>query len=101
MEFKDYVRTPDVAIFKGFRVTKETEIDYKSKNGKQKIKNLIYTKWDKQETDDYTTETKITVPLKEGTLILFQGEEEGYVVPAEQFKTIDEAIEDFNAVKED
>ena len=70
-------------------------------SNQEKIKNLIYTKWEKQETDEYTTETKITVPLKQGMLVLFQGEEEGYVVPAEQFKTIDEAIGDLKAMKEE
>ena len=100
MELEDYVRTPDITIYKGLKVTKQTNIEFKSKYGRQKIKNLIYTRWERKETDKYISETKTTVPLKEGTLIIFQGEEQGYVVPAEKFEPIDEAIEELEAMKE-
>lgn len=98
---KQYVKTPDVTVFRGFEVTKDTKIEFKSKNGKQKIENLLYTRWEKIESKDFTQEIKTKVPLKEGTIILFQGDEQGYVVPMEQFKLIDEAIEDYEAMKEE
>ena len=101
MNFENYVRNPDITVYKGLKVKKDTNIEFKSKNGKQKIKNLIYTRWEKIEAENYTTETKTTVPLKEGQLVLFNGEEQGYVIPLEQFKTLDEAIEDIEAMKEE
>ena len=42
MKLEDYVRTPDITVFKGFKVTKETNIAYKSKNGRQKISYKIF-----------------------------------------------------------
>ena len=100
MKYKQYVRTPDITIVPGFKVTKKTKLRNESKNGWETIENLVFTKYEKIETEQYTTETKTVVPLKEGQVILVNGEQ-GFVVPLEGFKTLDEAIEDYKAMKED
>ena len=99
---RNFIKNVDVTIYKGMIVNKDTELSYEREDGKlkQELKDLEFVQWSKKETEEYESEMKTTIHLKEGMVVLFEDEDRGYVVPVEKYVTIGEAIEDLNCIKD-
>lgn len=99
---KNYIKNPDVTIYKGIEVDKNTKLKFEREDGKvkQELKNLEFVQYERREADDFESETKTTIHLKEGMIVLFEDEKRGYVVPVEKYVTIGEAREDLECIKD-
>lgn len=99
---RNFIKNPDVTIYKGMNVTKDTVLNYEREDGnlKQELKNLEFIQFEKRKSDNFESETKTTIHMKEGMTILFEDENRGYVVPVEKFVTIGEALEDLECIKD-
>ena len=99
---KNYIKNPDVTIYKGIKVDEDTTLKYETEDGNliQELKNLEFTQITKTFNEKYDQEIKTVIHLKPNMIILFEDKERGYVVPVERFVTIGEAIEDLNYIKD-
>lgn len=95
-----FLRKPSVDMYAGIKVTKETELDYENENVKQTLKDLVFTSVTTIKSENYESTYKTTIQLQEGDVIIFEGETRGYIVPVEKFVTIEEAIADYENIKD-
>jgi hypothetical protein len=97
---RNFIKCPDVTIYKGFKVDKSSTLTFTREDGKlkQELKDLEFIQYETRETEEYTSETKTTIHLKEGMVVLYEDENRGYVVPLERFVTIGEAHEDLECI---
>lgn len=94
-----FFRKPDVAMYPGIVVNKDTKLKHRTKTVNQYVENLILHNRIKRSGDGYESVIKTTVQLYEGDVLLFD-EEKGYFKPVEKLCTVEEAIEDLVAMKE-
>lgn len=94
-----FIRRPNVDLYHGVRVTKETVLEYKSDNVEQKVENLVLYTTLRARGEGYESESRIKVDLAEGDVLIFEDEGRGYIKPVEKVVTIEEAIEDLLDVK--
>lgn len=99
---KNYIKNPDVTIYKGIEVDKNTKLKFEREDGKvkQELKNLEFVQYERREADNFESETNTKIHLKEGMIVLFEDEKRGYVVPVERYVTIGEALEDLECIKD-
>ena len=95
-----YMKIPDVTLYAGMKVDKDTSLSFKSEDGKikQELKNLKFVQYERREADNFESETKTTIYLKEGMIVLFENEQRGYVVPLDRYVRITEALEDLECI---
>lgn len=98
MEFLKLIRQPNINMVAGIKVTKDTDISFENETVKQSIKNLVYHGTNKIKGDNFEGKNEITVTLNEGDIVIYDGEERGYIVPAQRFMTVDEAIKELECV---
>lgn len=98
MKYLKLIRQPNINMVAGIKVTKETDITFENDNVKQRIKGLVYHGTTKIKGDNYEGKNEITVNLNEGDYVVFDGDERGYIVPAQKFMTVAEAIEELKCV---
>ena len=98
MKYLKLIRQPNISMAAGIKVTKDTNISFENDYVKQSIKNLVYHGTTKIKGDNFEGKNEITVNLNEGDYIVFDGDDRGYIVPAQRFMTIDEAIEELKCV---
>lgn len=97
---KVFIRKPDINLYPGIRVTKDTDMEYKNENVKQTVKNLVLHSITKVKGEGYRSTYNSTIQLKEGDILIFEEEGRGYVKPVEEFVTIQEAIDDLENIKD-
>ena len=99
---RNFIKSVDTTLYKGTRVTKETTLEYEREDGKLKqyLKNLEFISEETREGKKYTSQTKTTIHLEEGDVVIFENEIRGFVVPVEKFVTIGEALEDLECIKD-
>ena len=99
---KNLVLIPNCEIYKGFTVDENSTLEYENKDKtlKQELKNLEFIQYQKVDSTEYSTETKTTIHLKKGMVILFEDEKNGYVVPVNKYVTIKEAIQELEYTKD-
>ena len=95
-----FIRKPDINLYPGIRITKDTELEYKNENVKQTVKNMVLHSITKVKGEGYKSTYNTTVQLKEGDILIFEEEGRGYVKPVEDFVTIHEAIGDLENIKD-
>lgn len=98
MEYLRLMRQPNINMVAGIKVNKDTEINFENDKVKQSIKDLVYHGITKIKGDNFEGTNEITVNLKEGDYVVFDGEDRGYFVPAERLMTVAEAIEELKCV---
>ncbi len=100
MEYLKLIRQPDINMVPAIKVTKDTDLVFENESGtvKQSIKNLVYNNTVTVKGDNYESKNEVTVNLNEGDYVVFSGEERGYIVPAQRFMTVAEAIEELKCV---
>lgn len=98
MEYVKLIRQPNINMVAGIKVTKDTDITFENDKVKQSIKDLVYHSTTAFEGDNFAGKNEITVNLNEGDYVVFDGDERGYIVPAQKFMTVAEAIEELKCV---
>lgn len=96
----NFVRKPSIDLYPGIRVDKDTVLEYKNENVQQTLKNLVFHSVTKVKGDGFKSKYDTTIELKEGDILIFEEEGRGYIKPVEQFVTIEEAIKDFENIKD-
>ena len=97
---KIFIRKPDINLYPGIRVDKDTVLEYKNENVKQTVKDLVFHSITKVKGEGYKSTYNTTVQLKEGDILIFEEEGRGYIKPVEEFVTIQEAIDDLENIKD-
>jgi hypothetical protein len=95
-----FIRKPSIDLYPGIRVTKDTDMEYKNENVEQTVKDLVLHSITKVTGEGYESTYNTTVQLKEGDILIFEEEGRGYIKPVEEFVTIQEAIDDFENIKD-
>lgn len=97
---KVFIRKPSIDMYPGICVTKDTVLEYKNDSVKQTVKDLVFHSVTKVKGDGYRSKYDTTIKLQEGDILIFEEEGRGYIKPVESFVTIQEAIEDFENIKD-
>ena len=95
-----FIRKPSIDMYGGIRVTKDSTLNYKNKNVKQTLNDLVFKSITKVKGDNYTSTYNTTINLQEGDILLFESEGRGYIKPVEEFVTVKEAIEELDNIKD-
>ena len=95
-----FIRMPSVDFLPGIRVTKETRIGYENENVKQTLGNLVFHSLTKVCGEGYESVYDTTIHLKDGDILIFEGEGRGYIKPVHDFMTIAEAVEELSCIKD-
>ena len=95
-----FIRKPSIDMYPGIKVDKDTVLEYKNENVKQKVENLVFHSVTKVKGEGYKSKYDTTIQLKEGDILIFEEEGRGYVKPVESFVTIEEAMEDLTNIKD-
>lgn len=96
----NFIRKPSIDLYPGIRVDKDTVLEYKNENVKQTVKGLVFRSVTKVKGENYTSKYDTTIQLQEGDILIFEESGRGYIKPVEQFITIEEAISDFENIKD-
>ena len=97
---KVFIRKPDINLYPGIRVDKETTLEYKNENVEQTVKDFVFHSVTKVIGEGFESAYDTTIQLKEGDILIFEEEGRGYIKPVEPFVTIEEAIEDLTNIKD-
>jgi len=102
MIFELFVDQPCLDLYKGIRVTKETELSYKNERVEQLLKDLkLDTILDDEGTNGVNTfksKSHIAISLNEGDILLFD-EKRGYYLPPYPKTSLEKAVEDLGTLK--
>lgn len=94
-----FIMKPSVNLYPGVRVTKDTVLEYKNDKVEQKVENLVLHSIIHATGENYESVYDTKIQLKEGDILIYDDENRGYILPVEQFCTIEEAIEDLQNIK--
>ena len=100
MEFIRFIKKPSLQFFPGIKVTAETELEFKSDNCVQTLKNLVFRCTRSVNGENYEGNYETTIYLEPGDVLIYESDERGYVKPVESFMTIAEAAAELEAVKD-
>ena len=91
---------PSVEFFPGIVVDASTALEFKTECVEQKLENLVFTAVKKVRGEGYEGTYNTTIQLQEGDVLIYNGDEHGYVKPVESFGTIAEAIQQLEYIKD-
>lgn len=96
---RKFIFKPDITLYSGVQVNKDTVLEYKNENVEQKLENLqlVMTTYTKE--NNYEARSNLTFHLNEGDILLFD-EEVGYQVPRVPMSTIKDALMDLEAIQD-
>lgn len=95
-----FIRKPSVELYPGVRVTKETVLEFKNEHVEQKVENLVLRTVATVSGEGFVSVCDTTIQLKEGDVLMYEGEGRGYIKPVEEFMPIPEAVEELEAIKD-
>ena len=95
-----FISKPNIDMYGGIKVTKDTTLEYENENVKQLLKDLVFDSTTTVKGDGYTSEYHTVITLNEGDVLIFEEEGRGYIKPVEHFVTVEEAIEELNCIRE-
>lgn len=93
-----FIRRPDLDMYAGIRVDKDTTLEYKNDNVEQTLKGLTFHSITKVKGEGYESTYDTTIHLKEGDVLIFEEEGRGYIKPVDVFVTATEAVEELNCI---
>lgn len=96
----NFIQKPSIDLYPGIRVEKDTVLEYKNENVKQKIESLVLKSVTTVKGEGYKSKYDTTIDLKEGDILIFEESGRGYIKPVEPFVTIEEAIEELTNIKD-
>ena len=95
-----FISKPNITMYSGIRVDKDTALEYESENVKQELKDLCLHSVTKVTGEGYESTYDTTIYLTEGDVLIFEEEGRGYIKPVEAFVTVEEAIDDLVNIKD-
>lgn len=94
------IKNPDITVYNAVIVDKNAELTYNSDHVKQTVKKLKLHSVTVIKGEGYKSKYDTVIDLKEGDMLVFDGETRGYVKPVEKMSTIEDVIEDLKILKE-
>lgn len=95
-----FIMKPNIDMYPGIRVTKDTAFSYENENVKQTLDNLVFHSLTKVHGEGYESLHDTTIHLKEGDVLIFEDGGRGYIKPVYDFMTIAEAAEELLSIKD-
>ena len=100
MQYKKFMRQPNIDLIAGIVVDKDTKLEYKTENVAQILEDLVLHSVMTVESDEFKSTYTVDVFLEDGDVLLFDEGGRGYIKPAERYMTVDEAIDELKCVLE-
>lgn len=97
---QNFIQRPNVSLYPGVRIEKDTVLDFENEHVKQHLRELILHTISTRKGEGYESTCDTVIHLNEGDVLLFEGDGRGYIKPVEGFCEIDEAIEDLVSIKD-
>jgi hypothetical protein len=95
----NFIRKPNIDLYPGIVVAKDSELEYESEFVKQSLKDLVFHSVTRIVGKDFDGTYDTTIHLQEGDVLLLDGDR-GYIKPVEPVVTVEEAIADLENIKE-
>ncbi len=95
-----FLRKPNIDMYAGIKVTKDTTLEYENEYVKQTLKDLVFHSVTTVKGENYQSTYDTVINLNEGDVLIFEEEKRGYILPVDKFVTIAEAIEDYENIKD-
>lgn len=95
---RKFILKPDITLYSGVQVNKDTKLEYKNENVDQKLENLELKMTTYTKENNYEVTSNLVFHLSEGDILLFD-EEVGYQVPRVPMTTLKDALEDIDAIQ--
>lgn len=96
---RKFIFKPDITLYSGVLVNKDTVLEYKNDNVDQKLENLTLEMTTYTKENNYEARSNLTFHLNEGDILLFD-EEVGYQVPRVPMTTLKDALTDIEALQD-
>lgn len=93
-----FIKKPDISLYTGVQVFKDTKLEYKNENVDQKLENLVLEMTTYTKENNYEAKSNLTFYLNEGDILLYD-EEVGYQVPRLPMSTLKNALIDIEALQ--
>jgi len=95
---RKFILKPDITLYSGIQVYKDTKLEYKNENVEQKLENLTLEMTTYTKENNYEARSNLIFHLSEGDILLFD-EEVGYQVPRVPMTTLKNALIDIDALQ--
>jgi hypothetical protein len=95
---RKFILKPDITLYSGVQVDKDTVLEYKNDNVDQKLENLTLVMTTHTKENNYEVTSNLTFHLSEGDILLFD-EEVGYQMPKIPMSTLKDALGDLEAIQ--
>jgi hypothetical protein len=95
---RKFIFKPDITLYSGVLVNKDTKLEYKNENVEQKLENLVLEMTTYTKENNYEARSNLVFHLNEGDILLFD-EEVGYQVPRVPMTTLKDALTDIEAIQ--
>lgn len=95
---RKFIFKPDITLYSGVLVTKDTKLEYKNENVDQKLEDLKLTMTTYTKENNYEVTSNLVFHLNDGDILLYD-EEVGYQVPRVPMSTIEDAVSDIEVLK--
>ena len=96
---RKFIFKPDITLYSGVLVTKDTKLEYKNDNVDQKLENLELKMTTYTKENNYEARSNLTFHLNEGDILLYD-EEVGYQVPRVPMSTLQDALTDIETLQD-
>ena len=96
---RKFIFKPDITLYSGVQVFKDTKLEYKNENVDQKLENLVLEMTTYTKENNYEARSNLTFHLNEGDILLYD-EEVGYQVPRMPMSTLKDALTDIEALQD-
>lgn len=95
-----FIRKPDITMYAGIKVDKDTTLDFKNDNVAQTLKDLVFHSITKVVGEGYESSYDTTIQLQEGDVLILEEDGRGYIKPVDTFVDVAEAIEELDCIKD-
>ena len=96
---RKFIFKPDITLYSGVQVNKDTELEYSNENVVQKLENLTLEMTTYAKENNYEVRSNLVFHLNEGDILLFD-EEVGYQVPRVPMTSLKNALTDIEALQD-
>lgn len=95
-----FIIRPNIDLYSGIRVTKDTVLEYEHDNIIQRVENLTLHTVVNVKNEHYESTYDTVVYLSDGDVLIYDADGRGYFKPTEPVVTIAEAVEELSCLKE-
>lgn len=102
MKKEYFVEQPDITLYEGIKVNKDTKLSFKNDKVEQELKDLVLESIIVDNGDNgintYSSKMYLKINLNSGDILLFN-ENKGYYLPSYPYTSVEDAIADINSLK--